>query len=92
MLHPDLIASGLAWQGMQHVYFDLVVVDDQIQERDKTLQEVIKSILVDSALMLKQLVSFAANFTESGGGETYKFKNLVREPESLILKNFYHCI
>jgi hypothetical protein len=42
--------------------------------------------------MLKQLISFAANFTEAGGGETYKIKNLVREPESLILKNFYQCI
>jgi len=42
--------------------------------------------------MLKQLVSFAANFTEAGGGETFKIKNLVQKTESRILKNFYKCI
>lgn len=59
MLHPDLIASGLIWQALQHVFFALV--------EEKYYEELqLKPILKESALMLKQLISFAVKFAIQG--------------------------
>lgn len=63
VLHPDLIASGLAWQALQHVFFDLV---DDKKRGEMFLKEIVK----ESAQTLKQLASFAVKF-KSQGSESF---------------------
>jgi hypothetical protein len=59
LLHPDLLGSGIAWQAVQHIYFDLV--DEKLREDFQ-----LKPILVDAATTVKQLVTFAMKFASVG--------------------------
>jgi hypothetical protein len=79
MLHPELIASGMAWKTVQHVFFALT-------EECLTIED-LEYVLRYSTVTLKNLVSFASQWAEKGG-ESFAFKNLNREKEREILLRF----
>lgn len=83
MLHPELIASGMAWKTIQHFYFALT--------EECLIVEDLEYILRYATVTLKNLTSFATAWTEKGG-DAFAFKNLNREQEREILSHFAHAI
>ena len=45
----------------------------------------------DCSITVRQLISFAEKFVESGA-ESFQFKNLTKHTEKNILMNFHECI
>lgn len=79
MLHPELIASGMAWKVIQHFYFALT-------EECLTVED-LEFVLRYSSSAVRNLVCFAMQWAEKGG-ETFAFKNLNREMEREVLSRF----
>ena len=83
VLHPELISSGMAWKTLKYTYFHL---------KEETYQFVdLKHSLREAATTLKNLISFAHEL-ENYGAESFVFKNLTKETEKEIMKNFSKCI
>ena len=83
VLHPEMIASGMVWKAIQHLYFSLT------QELKKYND--IPLILKYATFTLKNLVSFAAELSEKGV-ESFTFKNLTKETEKGIMYDFWQAI
>ena len=79
VLHPELIASGMVWKTVQHIFFALTEECLAIED--------LEFILRHSTVTLKNLISFANQWAEKGG-ESFAFKNLNRDQEREILNRF----
>ncbi len=79
VLHPELIASGLAWKAIKHIYFGLT-------EEVRVFSE-LHTILKSATLTLKSLISFVDEI-KLKGAESFAFRNLTKETEKDILLNF----
>lgn len=93
VLHPDLIASGLAWQAFMHAYLHHMELkkNDNYPNEYRSIDLSKSQILLDLAETLVMLVSFAQQFFKQGP-ETFSLKALTRVKEKTILDNFKRCI
>lgn len=83
VLHPELIASGMAWKALKYIYFSLKEETNQFQD--------LKASLREATVTLKNIISFAHQLANYGA-ESFAFKNLTKETEKEIMKNFWKCI
>jgi hypothetical protein len=72
-LHPELIASGVSWKFLQHIFFNL-------KEEFKKYKDLQLSLNF-ATITLKNLISFAKKLSNQGA-ESFAFKNLTKEREN----------
>jgi hypothetical protein len=83
VLHPELIASGMAWKTLLHIYFYLKEEVRKFKDLEYSLKY--------ATVTLKNLFSFDQEFAEKGA-ESFAFKNLTKTKEKDILMDFWKCI
>mmetsp|Transcript_29965 Transcript_29965/g.29170 ORF Transcript_29965/g.29170 Transcript_29965/m.29170 type:complete len:110 (+) Transcript_29965:376-705(+) len=83
MLHPEMIASGLAWKAILQIYFNLKEEKKKFRDLDYSIKS--------ACVTVKNLISFSKQVAERGT-ESFAFKNLTKETESEILKKFSEII
>mmetsp|Transcript_3245 Transcript_3245/g.2185 ORF Transcript_3245/g.2185 Transcript_3245/m.2185 type:complete len:136 (+) Transcript_3245:2867-3274(+) len=72
MLHPEVIASGLAWKAVMQIYFNLKEEKKKFRDLDYSIKS--------ACITLKNLISFSKQVADRGA-ESFAFKNLTRETE-----------
>lgn len=82
-MHPELIASGMAWKTLFHIYFYLKEEVRKFKDLEFSLKY--------ATVTLKNLFSFDQEFAEKGA-ESFAFKNLQKTKENDIMMEFSKCI